>query len=61
MFEDELFLRVGFQHDRVFIERAHTAGYLQAVQQMHRDMLPGREGYIEERFLYAYRRHDFSR
>lgn len=57
MLEDKLLLRVGLKHDGVFIERADAAGDFSAVQQMHGDVLSGRRGHVEERFLDTDHRH----
>lgn len=57
MFEDKLLLRVAFQHDGVFIKRADAAGDFCAVQQMHSNVLAGRQGHVEKRFLHTDYRH----
>ncbi len=56
--EDELLLRVGFQHDGVFIKRPYAAGDLCAIQQMHSNVLPRRQGHVEKRFLNVDYGHD---
>ena len=49
--EDQLGLRVVFQHDGVLVKRAHAARNYRTVQQMHSNLLPARKSYVEKRFL----------
>lgn len=55
--EDELLLRVVFQHDGVLIKRPYAAGDLCTIQQMNSNVFPGRQGHVEKRFLNVDYRH----
>lgn len=49
--EDQLGLRIVFQHDGVLVKRAHVSRNFRAVEQMHSNLLPARKSYVEKRFL----------
>src|SRR5438552_3314277 len=51
MFENQLFLIVGFQHNRVLIERANTSGQLHSAHQINRDAAAFLASGIEEGVL----------
>jgi hypothetical protein len=51
MFKDQLLLIVGFQHYRVLIEGADSAGELNSAQQIDGDVAPLFSGGVKERIL----------
>src|SRR5579864_5706544 len=56
MLEDQLFLIVGLQHDRIFVERTDSARQLDPTQQVDRDVELFFAGRVEERVLDVLRR-----
>ena len=53
MLEDELFLIVIFENDRIFVVRPHFAGQTSAIQQINGHVPAALPGCAEKRFLYA--------
>ena len=58
--QNQLLQIFGFQHNRVFVERANAARELDAVQQMHGDVLVSPQSSVEKRFLYVADGHGFK-
>ena len=54
--EDELFLIVGFQDDRVLVERPYTACEFDPAQEVNRDLRLLLARGVEKRVLYVLRR-----
>src|SRR5262249_31492851 len=57
MLENQLLLGIGFQDDGIFIKRTNVAGEFGSVQQLYSDVLSGRQGHVEKRFLDIDHRH----
>ena len=53
MFEDQLFLVIGFENNRVFIEAPDAAGQLHSTHQVNRQERLVSSGIVQECLLYV--------